>query len=132
MTELILKEEVYAIVGAAIEVHRELGPGFFEAVYQEAMEIELREQGIPFNAQKPMRISYKGVNLRKEYIADLFCFDQVIVELKALVSLSGWFFQQLPKLLEDLGFNGDQHSSAVTVGVGIKGGSGHCKDNTIA
>ncbi len=47
MSELILKDEVYAIVGAAIEVHRELGSGFFEAVYQEALEIELREQGIP-------------------------------------------------------------------------------------
>ncbi len=89
MTELILKEEVFEIVGAAIEVHRELGSGFLEAVYQEAMEIELCQRGIPFGAQEPMRVSYKGKVLRKEYIADLICFDQVVVELKALCGLSG-------------------------------------------
>jgi len=89
MTELIFKEEVFAIVGAAIEVHRELGPGFLEAVYQEAMEVELRERGIPFEAQKPLRISYKGKMLNKEYCADLVCYGQLIVELKALDRLSG-------------------------------------------
>jgi GxxExxY protein len=53
MTDLLLKDEVYAVIGAAIEVHRELGPGFLEAVYQEAMEIELADRGIPFLAQEP-------------------------------------------------------------------------------
>jgi GxxExxY protein len=89
MRELILKEEVFAIVGAAIEVHRELGPGFLEAVYQEALEIELRERGISFEAQKPLRISYKGKTLNKEYFADVVCYGQIIVELKALDRLSG-------------------------------------------
>ena len=89
MTELILKEEVFAIVGAAIEVHRELGPGFLEAVYQEAVEMELRERGIPFEAQKPLRITYKGKTLNKEYVADLVCYNKIIVELKALDRLSG-------------------------------------------
>jgi len=89
MTELILKEEVFAIVGAAIEVHRELGPGFLEAVYQEALEMEIKERGIPFEPQKPLRISYKGKTLNKEYVADLVCYGQVIVELKALDRLSG-------------------------------------------
>jgi len=89
MTELMFKEEVFAIVGAAIKVHRELGPGFLEAVYQEALEMELRECGIPFEAQKPLRISYKGKTLNKEYFADLVCFGQIIVELKALERLSG-------------------------------------------
>jgi len=88
MTDLILKEEVFAIVGAAIEVHRELGPGFLEAVYQEALEMEMKERGIPFESQKPLRISYKGKTLNKEYVADLVCYGQVIVELKALDRLS--------------------------------------------
>jgi len=89
MTELLLKDEVFAIVGAAIEVHRELGPGFLEAVYQEALAIELRERGIQFEAQKPLRISYKGKTLNKEYFADLVCCGQIIVELKALDRLTG-------------------------------------------
>ena len=89
MTELLLKEEVFTIVGAAIEVHRELGPGFLEAVYQEALEMEMRERGIPFEAQKPLRISYKGKRLNKEYFADLVCHGQIIVELIALDQLSG-------------------------------------------
>ena len=89
MTELLLKDEVYAIVGAAIEVHRELGRGFLEPVYQEALEIELQSRGIAFESQKRLLIHYKGHQLRKEYVADLVCYDQVIVELKALDRLSG-------------------------------------------
>ena len=87
--DLILKDEVYAIVGAAIEVHRELGPGFLEPVYQEAIEIELRSRNIPFESQKRLVICYKGHELQKEYIADLVCYGQIIVELKALDRLSG-------------------------------------------
>ncbi len=104
MSELILKEEVYAVVGAAIEVHRELGPGFLEAVYQEALQIELRERGIPFGAQKRLRISYKGRTLEKEYFADLVCYDQVIVELKALDRLSGSEQAQMLNYLKATGF----------------------------
>jgi len=89
VNEIILKDEVYAIVGAAIETHRELGSGFLEAVYQEAVEIELRDRGIPFEAQKGLGIFYKGKRIKKEYFADLVCFGQIIVELKALDRLSG-------------------------------------------
>jgi len=81
--ELLLKNEVYAIVGAAMEVHKVLSSGFAEAVYQEAMEIELRARGIPFESQKVLRVRYKDVLLQKEYVADLVCFGQIIVELKA-------------------------------------------------
>lgn len=66
MTALIMKEEVYAIVGAALDVHRELGSGFLEGVYQEAMEIEMQTRGIPFQPQKPLTICYKGRPLKKE------------------------------------------------------------------
>ena len=89
MNGLILKDEVYSVIEAAIEVHRELGPGFLEAVYQEAMELELMVRSIPFKAQEPMRIRYKGKPLEKEYIADLICYEQLIVELKALDKLTG-------------------------------------------
>ena len=89
MTELLLKEEVYGVVGAAIEVHRQLGPGFLEAVYQEAMEIELAERAIPFEPQKELFIHYKSRPLTKTYVADLLCRNQIIVELKALSRLSG-------------------------------------------
>ena len=89
MVELVLKDEVFAVVGAAIEVHRELGHGFLEAVYQEAMELELQSQGIPFEAQKSLQVYYKGKLLTREYSADIVCYDQIIVELKATDRLSG-------------------------------------------
>jgi GxxExxY protein len=86
--ELILMDEVYSIVGAAMEVSNELGAGFLEAVYQEAMVLELQERKIPFVAQNPIRISYKGRKLCKEYVPDLICFEQVIVEIKAIKQLT--------------------------------------------
>jgi len=82
--ELLLKDEVYAIVGAAMEVHNQLGAGFAEAVYQEAMEIELRSRGILFERQKRLRIVYKGQPLQCEYVADLICFASVVIEIKAI------------------------------------------------
>jgi GxxExxY protein len=85
---LLLKDEAYAVVGAAIEVHRELGPGFLEAVYQEAIELELKSRVVPFVPQQSLQIYYKGQVLRQVYIADLVCYGQIIVELKALTRLS--------------------------------------------
>jgi GxxExxY protein len=79
VTELLFKKEVYDIVGAAIEVHRELGPGFLEGVYQEALEFELGLQGIPFQAGQHLSIVYKSRTLAKDYIADLVCYQQIIV-----------------------------------------------------
>ena len=104
MTQLILKDEVFAIIGAAIEVHRELGPGFLEAVYQEAMETELRARQIPFEAQKPIRVRYKERLLTNQYFADLVCFEQVIIELKALNRLSGNEEAQILNYLKATGF----------------------------
>ena len=89
MTELLLKAEVFRIVGAAIEVHRELGSGFLQPVYQEAMSIELASCSIPFEAQRALQILYKGHRLKKEYVPDFVCYQQIIVELKALAKLSG-------------------------------------------
>lgn len=89
MVDLILKEEVFAIIGAAIEVHRVLGSGFLEAVYQEAMEVESSSRILPFVPQKNLRIDYKGCLLKKEYVADFVYYNQIIVELKALDKLTG-------------------------------------------
>ncbi len=86
--ELILKDEAYQIVGAALEVSNQLGCGFLEAVYQEALEIELAERRIPHVPQKRITISYKGRVLDKEYIADFLCHDQIVVELKAIQAIT--------------------------------------------
>jgi GxxExxY protein len=88
MPELILKDEVYAIIGAAMEVHRENGFGFSEPVYQECLEIELAGRRIPFAAQKEMPIYYKGRPIKKTYIADLIGYGKIVVELKALDKLT--------------------------------------------
>ena len=88
MEKLILKEEVYAVVGAAMEVHREKGSGFSEPVYQECMEFELLDRRVAAEPQKEMRISYKGRLLKKTYVADFVAYGQIIVELKALDKLT--------------------------------------------
>ncbi len=88
MTELLHKEEVYAIVGAAMEVYNELGSGFLEPVYQEALEREFALRSIPFESQKGLPIHYKDSLLQKTYITDLLAFQKIIVELKALDRLT--------------------------------------------
>jgi GxxExxY protein len=88
MTDLLYKDEVYAIVGAAMDVYNDLGPGFLENIYQEAMEIELESRKIPFKTPQEIHIKYKGRTLKKFYIADLVCYDKIIVELKATDKLT--------------------------------------------
>jgi len=88
MAELIFKEEVYAIIGAAMEVYNELGPGFAEPVYQEAFGTELVSRRIPVKAQQELVIFYKGARLQKSYIADYIAYDKIIIEIKALDQLS--------------------------------------------
>jgi GxxExxY protein len=88
MPELLLADEVYAVVGAAMEVHYNLGTGFLEAVYQEALEVELAQRNIPLASQMPVSIHYKGRQLRKTYCADLICYNQIIVELKVVDRLT--------------------------------------------
>ena len=103
MTGLVYKEEVYEIIGAAMEVHKELGCGFLEAVYQEAFEIELKEKKMPFESQKQLEIFYKGKRLEKEYYADVVCYDKIIVELKALNRLTSKEESQLLNYLKASG-----------------------------
>lgn len=101
--ELILKDEVYAVVGAAMEVSNELGTGFLEAVYQEALAMELDARQIPFVQQEPIGICYKGRKLAKEYIPDFLCFGQVVVEIKALKQLTSIEDAQLLNYLKATG-----------------------------
>ena len=82
-------QKTYTIIGAGIEVHKELGCGFLEAVYQEALKREFRIQGILNKAQPIVDIKYKGEALDKKYQPDFVCFDEVIVEIKAISGLSG-------------------------------------------
>jgi len=81
--------QTYAIIGAAIEVHKELGHGFLEPVFQEAMALEFTARQIPFTQQVPLQIRYKQHLLVCTYKADFICFGEVLVELKALARLSG-------------------------------------------
>ena len=84
---IVYKEESYKIVGAAFKVYNGLGPGFLEAVYQEALEIEFQKQGIPYEREKELKITYNGVELKQTYKADFVCFGKIIVELKAVSTL---------------------------------------------
>ena len=84
---LLYPEESYKITGAIFEVHKELGPGLLEKVYQEALEKELKLQGIPFEREKSFTIMYKGEALEQKYIADFVCYNKIVVELKAVDEL---------------------------------------------
>lgn len=83
------KEELTGkIINACMEVHNELGNGFLEPVYQEALEEEFKLQKIPYEREKLLPIVYKGKRLKKEYYADFLCFNEIIVELKSVSILS--------------------------------------------
>ena len=105
MAKLILADEVYQIVGAAMEVYYQLGCGFLEPIYQQALEIELGRRRIPFEPQQELMICYKGEILEKKYIADFICFNQIIIELKALSGLSGREIAQLMNYMKITGMH---------------------------
>ena len=95
----------FAIIGAAIEVHRHLGRGFLEGVYQEALAMEFESRQVPFARETELHITYKGKRIRCSYRADFVCFDEVIVELKALRQLSGTEEAQIINYLKATGFS---------------------------
>lgn len=95
-----LADETYEVVGAAMEVYYKLGTGFLEHVYHQALAIEFGLRQLPFRSQERFVIDYKGHILDREYVADFFCFDQIIVELKAVGALSPFDYAQLINYLK--------------------------------
>ncbi len=101
--EFPFKDECYKIIGCCMEVHNELGCGFLEAVYQEALAIVLSEKKIPFVKEKVLDIEFRGKILDKKYIADFICFNEIIVELKATDGLANHDIAQVLNYLKATG-----------------------------
>jgi len=100
MADIILKEESYKIISVAIEVHRNLDPGFSEPLYQEALKLKFQLQKIPYEREKLLNVFYKNRKLTKRYSADFVCDENIIVELKALHETTGDHETQVLNYLE--------------------------------
>lgn len=88
MPEFMHGEETRALLGACFEVYKEKGCGFLEAVFQECLELELRDRSISFSAHPSLRLTYKGRELKQTYQPDFLCFGKVILEIKAVSKLA--------------------------------------------
>ncbi|WP_338052878.1 GxxExxY protein [Prosthecochloris ethylica] len=100
----LYQEETYTIIGAAQEVHKQLGCGFLEPVYQEALRIELEERNIPYKQEEGLTIRYKQRELEKKYFADFICHGKIILELKATDQLTSAHEAQLLNYLNATGY----------------------------
>jgi len=105
MSEILFKDESYKIVGACFEVYKQKGCGFNEAVYQECLSIEFREQGVPFTSQPAFELEYKGHRLGQFFKPDFVCYDKIIVELKAMERLVDVCRAQVINYLSATGFD---------------------------
>ena len=94
MSDLIYKEESYNIIGKCFEVHNNLGPGFLEIVYKDALEYEFNKTGIPYEREKEYIVNYKDVTLPHKFYADFVVFDKIILEVKAIAGIADEFIAQ--------------------------------------
>jgi len=102
--DIFYKEECFEINNCIYEVNRKLGVGFLEAVYQEALEIELRRKNISFVSKKELKILYDGIPLKNKYIADLVCYEKIIIELKAVSKINNQHKAQLINYMAATGY----------------------------
>ena len=105
MAEIVYKEESYMIIGACFEVYNRLGCGFLEAVYQEALEIELAHQEIPYQSQPELKLVYRDRTLSKAYNPDFICYEKIVVEIKAVSEIVDKHRAQTLNYLNATGFN---------------------------
>ncbi|MDF1516553.1 MAG: GxxExxY protein [Lutibacter sp.] len=98
--KIVYKEESFKIIGACMKVHRSLGAGFLEAVYEEALEKEFQIQNIPFKKQVKLELFYENQKLKKQYRADFVCYDTIILEIKAVLQMPIVFNAQLKNYLK--------------------------------
>ena len=98
--KILYREESFAIIGACMKVHRTLGAGFLEAVYDEALEREFQNLKIPFKRQVKLDLYYGNQKLTKQYRADFICYDEIIVEIKAVSLIPTAFYAQLQNYLK--------------------------------
>lgn len=98
--KILCKEESFKIIGACMKVHRSLGSGFLEAVYEEAIEKEFDIQKIPYKKQVKLELYYNDQKLKKHYRADFVCYNHIILEIKAVSQIPSVFNAQLKNYLK--------------------------------
>src|SRR5690554_1193870 len=98
--DILYKDESYQIIGACMKVHNNLGSGFLEAVYEEALEKEFINQNIPFKKQVTLDLYYEEEKMKKKYRADFICYDKIIVEVKATGQVPEIFYNQMKNYLK--------------------------------
>jgi len=105
MTNLILKEESYQIIGICMEVHNNLGPGFLEVVYKDALEYEFKKAGISYEREKVYKVNYKEIILPHRFHADFVVYDKIILEVKSVSAINEEFVAQAINYLKVSGNN---------------------------
>ncbi len=113
MTDIIYKEESYQIIGKCMEVHNNLGPGFLEIVYKDALEYKFQKAGIPYSREEEYEVNYKDIILPHKFYADFVVFDKIILEVKGI---SGIAKEHIAQTINYLKVSGDKLGLLVNFG----------------